>query len=138
MKQFILSAFFFLAAMVTVVATITSCSSDPDSVESPTDASVYVGTWICTSSTDVDEKTNVTTTNLMKGGAISINADGTYSSTVSNFGYSGKYVLSGSKLTVTTNKGQKLSLSISYNSGIMIWEGSANGYRFHYEFSKVK
>lgn len=136
MKHFILSAFFFLAAMVAVVATCTSCSSDSDDIETPSDPSVYAGTWVCTSSTDVSEKTGESISNHFKGESITIKSDGTYTSSAVNFGYKGKYVVNGSSLTVNTSTGQTLSLSIAYRSGTMIWEGSANGYRFHYEFSK--
>lgn len=135
MKQFLLSALFSLAAIALIVTFNTSCSSDGDSADAP-DSSVYVGTWICSSSTDVSEKTGESILNHFKGESITINSDGTYTSTSANFGYNGKYVLKGSRLVVTTSTGQSLSLSISYHSGTMIWEGSANGYRFHYEFRK--
>lgn len=136
MKKLFLSALISMAAIVFVTTFNTSCSSNSDDIETPTDVSVYIGSWICTSSTDVNEKTGDPLSDKLKGETITIKSDGTYTSSSSNFGKTGKYVLNGNILTVTKNDGQTLMISISYHSGSMIWEGSANGYRFHYEFSK--
>lgn len=136
MKRFFLSALFFIAAFMFVTTFLTSCSSNSGDIEAPVDASIYIGSWVCTSSTDVNEKTGHSSSNLLKDQSIVINSNGTYTSSSANFGYKGTYTLVGNTLTVITNTGQTIILSISYRSGIMIWEGSVNGYRIHYEFSK--
>ena len=56
-----------------------------------------VGTWMCTQSTDTQQGQSYQ--GLMVGKEVTINANGTYTSTASTFGYTGTYTVSGNKIT---------------------------------------
>lgn len=116
-----------------------SCGDD-DKSESPTYTdgaliSKAIGSWMCTSSTDSQQ--GQTYTGLMVGKEVTINANGTYTSTAPTFGYAGTYSVSGNVITAKSNSGATFVITVSISGSTMTWEGTAiNGVTFKYTFKR--
>jgi hypothetical protein len=94
-----------------------------------------VGTWMCTQSTDTQQGQSYQ--GLMVGKEVTINANGTYTSTASTFGYTGTYTVSGNKITAHSNSGGTFVITVSISGERMTWNGTAsNGVSFNYVFEK--
>lgn len=92
-----------------------------------------VGTWMCTSSTDSARGASVD--GLMVGKQITINNNGTYTSTASTFGYSGTYTIKGNSITAKSDNGDTFVVTVTISGDKMTWNGTAsNGTSFHYVF----
>lgn len=92
-----------------------------------------VGTWMCTSSTDSARGASVD--GLMVGKQITINNNGTYTSTASTFGYSGTYTVKGNSITAKSENGDTFVVTVTISGDKMTWNGTAsNGTSFHYVF----
>ncbi len=92
-----------------------------------------VGTWMCTSSTDSARGASVD--GLMVGKQITINNNGTYTSTASTFGYSGTYTIKGNSITAKSENGDTFVVTVTISGDKMTWNGTAsNGTSFHYVF----
>ena len=92
------------------------------------------GTWTCTASTD--SKDGKTTTGYMVGKSITINEDGSFSSTASTIG-NGTWVLKGNQITAKNTSGNTFSATLSVSGSTMKWNGTTNyGYSFDYTWKK--
>lgn len=92
-----------------------------------------IGTWMCTQSNDT--AMGYSYDGLMVGKQVTINSDGTYTSTASTFGYEGTYVVNGNKITAKSSKGDTFVVNVNINGNTMTWDGTAsNGTTFHYVF----
>ena len=119
-----------------MVVVITACSGDNN--DGNIDVNQAVGTWMCIQSTDTYRGQSVT--GLLVGTEITINADGTYTSTASSstsvMGKSGTYTINGNTITARTS-GYTFVMTASFNGNRMTWDGTAtNGVNFHYVFQK--
>lgn len=120
--------------MVMTMSLTMGCSKDSD--DSPKDSELVkqaVGTWMCTESTDTQQN-GASYSGLMIGKQVTINSDGTFTSTASTFGYSGTYTISGNKITAKSSSGTFV-VTVSIAGDRMTWDGTAsNGVRFKYVF----
>ncbi len=74
----------------------------------------YVGVWEIISSTDkVGSKTY---TGLMVGETMTINANGTYSSSSSDIGKTGTYTLNGNNIKAKSSSGQTIDATLSLDA----------------------
>ncbi len=90
-----------------------------------------VGTWMCTQSTD--SAMGVSYEGLMVGKQVTINSDGTYTSTAETFGYSGTYIVKGNSITAKSKNGDTFVVTVTISGDKMTWNGTAsNGTSFHY------
>ena len=123
-----------LVLSVTVMF-FTSCSSDDDE-DGNKDVNVQevVGIWTCTASTDkVDGKS---ITGYMVGESITINEDGTFSSTASSIG-NGTWVLNGNKISAKNTSGDTFNATLRISGSTMKWDGtSSQGVSFNYTWKK--
>lgn len=112
-----------------------SCSSDDDG-DGSKDINVQevAGTWTCTASTD--SKDGKTTTGYMVGKSITINEDGSFSSTASTIG-NGTWSLKGNQITAKNTSGNSFSATLSVSGSTMKWNGTTSyGYSFDYTWKK--
>ena len=120
--------------MVMTMSLTMGCSKDSD--DSPKDSEFVkqaVGTWMCTESTDTQQN-GASYSGLMIGKQVTINSDGTFTSTASTFGYSGTYTISGNKITAKSSSGTFV-VTVSIAGDRMTWDGTAsNGVQFKYVF----
>lgn len=135
MKQFkILS----ILLAVLIVPMMVSCGGDDEKDNNPSGDDLIIkasGTWMCTQS--VDTQGSNTFQGLMVGKEITINPNGTYTSTASTFGYSGTYTVSGNKITAHSDAGGTFLINVSINGDRMTWDGTAsNGVSFRYIFER--
>lgn len=119
---------------VVTMAFVTACSSSDDGGGETVDVSKAVGTWYCVSSTD--RAGEYTMSNLFVGHSVTINSNGTYTSTSSSFGTSGSYKINGNKIVVNTNGGRAFMITVSFSGNRMTWNGSGEGVNFTYVFEK--
>lgn len=124
-----------LSIIAVLISCFCSCDKDDDEADT-VDPSVYYGSWVCTASTDTPESGGEAIEGYMVGETITINENGTYSSSASEIGRTGTWSLKGNSLTATTDKGQTIKTNISISSGKMVWDGKTNGFKFHYVFDK--
>ena len=93
-----------------------------------------VGTWKCISSYDVVE--GKTFTDYMKGHYLTVNADGTYTSTSEEMG-NGIYTFQENQFTAKNNKGATFKATVSVDGNQMSMQGSSSyGAEFSYTFEK--
>lgn len=119
--------------LVTMMAVVTSCSSDDDGAKDSELVKQAVGTWMCTESTD--SAAGQTYNGLMVGKQVTINSDGTYTSTASTFGYNGTFTISGNKITAKSSTGATFVVTVNISGDTMTWNGTAsNGTTFRYIF----
>ena len=137
MKQLKLLSIFMLVALMAAFA---SCSKDDDKAEfdDNIDVKLALGTWMCIESTDTYMEQSVK--GQLVGTEITINADGTYTSSaksgVSVMGESGTYTINGNTITAKTT-GYTFVMQASFNGNKMNWKGTAsNGVSFYYVFQK--
>ncbi len=115
--------------------TIACSSKDDESNDSPFNINDAIGTWMCIQSTDTYQ--GYSQTGLLVGAEITINNNGTYTSTSSNFGYNGTYTTNGNKITAKSVSGSTFVVTVSISGSKMIWKGTAsNGVNFDYVFQK--
>ena len=92
-----------------------------------------IGTWMCTESTDSQQGQSYN--GLMVGKEVTINLNGTYTSTAPTFGYTGTYTVSGNKITAKSNSGGTFVITVTISGDKMTWNGTANnGVTFRYVF----
>jgi hypothetical protein len=122
-----------LMLVVLLMPLTMSCSSDDDGAKGEDLVKQAVGTWMCTKSTD--SAAGQSYDGLMVGKQVTINANGTYTSTASSFGYSGTYTISGNKITAKSSSGATFVVNVSISGDTMTWNGTAsNGTSFRYIF----
>ena len=135
MKQFKLLSMLLAILMVPMMV---SCGGDDEKDDNPSGDDLIIkasGTWMCTQS--VDTQGSNTFQGLMVGKEITINPNGTYTSTAPTFGYSGTYTVSGNKITAHSDAGGKFLINVSISGDRMTWEGTAsNGVSFRYIFER--
>lgn len=113
---------------------VSSCKGDDDQDEiiNVKDA---VGTWMCVESQDTSN--GQTYKGLLVGAQITINSNGTYTSTSSNFGSSGTYVINKNTITAKNNYGDTFVVTVVIKDDRMTWDGtSSTGVKFRYVFIK--
>ena len=94
-----------------------------------------IGTWMCIQSTD--SQLGQSYQGLMVGKEVTINANGTYTSTAPSFGYTGNYSVNGNKITAKSNNGSTFVVTVSIIGDVMTWDGTAsNGVTFKYVFQR--
>ena len=132
MEKFIkLMSIIMLAVIVMPMAV--SCSNDES--EEPFDINKAIGTWMCIQSTDT--YMGQSRDGLLVGKEITVNNDGTYTSTSYDFGYSGTYTYSGNKITARNTRGESFVVTVSLSGDKMTWKGTAStGISFRYVFQK--
>lgn len=115
---------------------MTSCSEDSDDGPQGTDlVKQAIGSWMCTESRDTQQN-GVYYDGLMVGKEVTINSDGTYTSTAPTFGYLGTYTISGNQITAKSSSGTFV-MTVSIKGNKMTWTGTAsNGVTFRYVFTK--
>jgi len=135
MKQFKLLSMLLAILMVPMMV---SCGGDDEKDENPSGDDLIIkasGTWMCTQS--VDAMNGQSLQGLMVGKEITINPNGTYTSTAPTFGYSGTYTVSGNKITAHSDAGGTFIINVSISGDRMTWDGTANnGVSFHYIFER--
>ncbi|MBQ5681401.1 MAG: Ig-like domain-containing protein [Bacteroidaceae bacterium] len=123
---------------------ICGCSGDdeeefkPGTPQTSVSVSDAVGTWRCIESEDI--VAGNTYKDRLVGQKITIKNDGTYTSTSTDIGYSGKYTLDSNTNTFTAQKsnGTKIVFTISINGERMTFTGTdtSTGAKFKYVFIK--
>ena len=74
---------------------------------------------------------------LLVGVEITVKSDGTYTSTSTNFGYTGTYTTSGNIITAKSSNSGSFVVAVSISGDKMTWDGTANnGVTFRYVFQK--
>ena len=135
MKQFKLLSMLLAILMVPMMV---SCGGDDEKDDKPSGDDLIIkasGTWMCTQS--VDAMNGQSFQGLMVGKEITINPNGTYTSTAPTFGYSGTYTVSGNKITAHSDAGGTFIINVSISGDRMTWEGTAsNGVSFRYIFER--
>lgn len=121
-----------------MVPMMVSCGDNDEKDNTPSGDDLIIkasGTWMCTQS--VDTQGSNTFQGLMVGKEITINPNGTYTSTAPTFGYSGTYTVSGNKITAHSDAGGTFIINVSISGDRMTWEGTAsNGVSFRYIFER--
>ena len=93
-----------------------------------------VGTWKCISSVDVVE--GKTINDYMKGQSLTVNADGTYTSTSEYMG-NGTYSFQGNQFTAQSNLGAKFTAIVSVSGNQLTMQGTTSySVEFYYIFEK--
>ena len=120
--------------MVMVPVVVACGSDDEDDVARDSDLlKQAIGTWMCTQSRD--SAMGKTYDGLMVGKQVTINANGTFTSTAPTFGYSGTYTIKGNSITATNTNGDTFVLNVTISGDNMTWRGTAsNGTSFQYVF----
>ena len=135
MKQFKLLSMLLAILMVPMMV---SCGGDDEKDDKPSGDDLIIkasGTWMCTQS--VDAMNGQSLQGLMVGKEITINPNGTYTSTAPTFGYSGTYTVSGNKITAHSDAGGTFIINVSISGDRMTWDGTANnGVSFRYIFER--
>lgn len=135
MKQFKLLSMLLAILMIPMMA---SCGGDDEKDDNPSGDDLIIkasGTWMCTQS--VDAMNGQSLQGLMVGKEITINPNGTYTSTAPTFGYSGTYTVSGNKITAHSDAGGTFLINVSISGDRMTWDGTAsNGVSFRYIFER--
>ena len=134
MKQF---KYLSTLLAILMIPMMVSCGDDEkDSTPSGDDLIIKAsGTWMCTQSVDVINGQSYQ--GLMVGKEITINLNGTYTSTADNFGYSGTYTVNGNKITAHSDAGGTFLINVSISGDRMTWDGTANnGVSFRYIFER--
>lgn len=135
MKQFKLLSMLLAILMVPMMV---SCGGDDEKDDNPSGDDLIIkasGTWMCTQS--VDAMNGQSLQGLMVGKEITINPNGTYTSTAPTFGYSGTYTVSGNKITAHSDAGGTFLINVSISGDRMTWDGTAsNGVSFRYIFER--
>ena len=135
MKQFKLLSMLLAILMVPMMV---SCGGDDEKDDKPSGDDLIIkasGTWMCTQS--VDAMNGQSFQGLMVGKEITINPNGTYTSTAPTFGYSGTYTVSGNKITAHSDAGGTFIINVSISGDRMTWDGTANnGVSFRYIFER--
>ena len=112
-----------------------SCSKD-DENEQPFNVADAVGTWMCVESSDTSY--GQTYDGLLVGAQITINSNGTYTSTASSFGAVGSYVVNENTITARNKSGDTFVVKVTIKDNRMTWEGTAStGVKFKYLFNRV-
>lgn len=114
---------------------LSSCSKDDENVE-PLNIADAVGTWMCVESSDTSY--GETYDGLLVGAQITINSNGTYTSTASSFGTTGSYVVNENTITARNKRGDTFVVKVTIKDNRMTWEGTAStGVKFRYLFNRV-
>ena len=93
------------------------------------------GTWMCVKSTDTYQGRSVD--DLLVGAEITINSNGTYTSTAESFGRSGTYTYNGETFTAKNTNGDTFVVKVTVKGNDMNWVGTAsNGVSFNYGFKR--
>jgi hypothetical protein len=128
--------YYLLLMLVVALPMMMSCSKDSDN-DTPQGAELVkeaVGTWMCTYS--LDSAGGRSYEGLMVGKEVTINSDGTYTSTAQTFGYSGTYTINGNTITAKSSSGTFI-VTVAISGIQMTWNGTAsNGTTFKYVFKK--
>ena len=123
---------------ILVIPMMISCGDDEEKGSSPSGDDLIIkasGTWMCTQS--VDTQNGQAYQGLLVGKEITINPNGTYTSTASTFGYSGTYTVNGNKITAHSDAGGTFLVNVTINGDRMTWDGTAsNGVIFRYVFER--
>lgn len=125
MKKF----FTIISVAILAISALTSCSKDEQKIEN------LYGIWVCTYSLDQDNEDRYE--NVFKDEILIISPQGKYTSTSSEWGYSGTYAVLGNKIKLINSSGEPLSVKFSVNSKSLTLSGNAYGYDFTYKFSRV-
>lgn len=117
---------------------LSSCSKDSNGGGGGSESNLLsraIGTWVCTQSSDVTSGGTIYT-GLMVGKTITIKNNGTYTSTSSDFGYTGTFSISEDVIIAKSNRGT-FKIKATINGNVMTWDGTAsNGVAFKYVFKK--
>ena len=133
MKRFYKWSSWILIVMMLPIMLACGSDGDDDGSRDSELVAKAVGTWMCTQSTDsFDGKTY---DGMMVGKQVTINSNGTYTSTSSTFGYSGTYSIKGNSITARSKDGATFVVTVTINGDKMTWNGTAsNGTTFRYVF----
>ncbi len=129
----IYSIFLILFAIIFCIFLI-SCGKDAEEdYDENFDINKTIGEWYCVQSSDTYN--GQTQFDLKVDETVKINGDGTYSSSLSNFGYSGTYTYEGNYITLKSKTGVTSTVLVSIVDDIMLWKGSYSvGKVFSYSF----
>ena len=123
---------------ILIIPLLVSCGDNDEKASSTSGEDLIIkasGTWMCTQS--VDTQNGQSYQGLMVGKEITINPNGTYTSTTPTFGYSGTYKVSGNKITAHSDAGGTFIINVSISGDRMTWDGTANnGVSFRYIFER--
>jgi len=104
--------------------------------QKPLNVDEMIGTWQCIFS--VDTYMGQSQQGLMVGQMVTINKDGTYTSTSADFGLSGTYTVAGNTVSAQSSAGS-FTMNVRIDGNNMHWSGtSPSGVIFEYNFVKVK
>jgi len=126
--------FLSMMMLVMVLPMVTACKHGDDD---PFDINKAYGTWMCTDSEDYYQ--GYKQEDLFVGAQITINPDGTFTSTSSSFGLVGTYTYKGNQITASSSSGTFiLNVKFDDNYSEMEWRGTtSNGVSFEYDFRRV-
>lgn len=121
--------------MVMALPLLMACGSDDDENDAKVELNQIVGTWMCVKSTDTMH--GISAQDQFVGVRVTINSDGTYSSTAESFGLSGSYAYNGDTFTAQSRGGKTFVINATVGKYDMRWKGTAsNGVSFDYSFKR--
>lgn len=124
--------------MAMILPVMAACGGDDGDDDGARDSELVikaVGTWMCTQS--VDSSGGLSYEGMMVGKQVTINSNGTYTSTASTFGYSGTYSIKGNSITAKSKDGATFVVTVTISGDKMTWNGTAsNGTTFRYVFAR--
>lgn len=131
MKKYFVMLMF--AMMAVFGLTFVSCGDD-DENKSGEITEMY-GLWVCITSEDSWE--GYIAKDQFVGEELTINSDGTYTSTAESFGYVGKWSVSGNSFVAKTSYGKTIKATFSVSGSYMTLSGKTNeGVSFNYHFKR--
>lgn len=99
------------------------------------DITKIVGSWQCTAS--IDKSGGKTYTDYMKNQVLTVNLDGTYSSTSKEMG-NGTYTIQGNTFTAKSSSGRTFTATVTLDGDTMIMDGkTSDGITFKYTLKRV-
>ena len=123
-----------LVVSVTAMSFMACGSDDDEDGDKEINVQEVFGTWTCTASTDNVDGQSIT--GLIVGKSITIDEDGTFSSTASSIG-NGTWVLDGNKISARNTSGDTFDITLVVNGNTMKWNGSSSqGISFNYTWKK--
>lgn len=126
--------FVFSVLAVVFIGSLALISCGDEIGDEPVNVKDCIGTWMCIQSTDNAFGKSVD--GLLVGKEITLNENGTFTSTAASIGTSGVWTLNGNEATAKSDAGTFI-LKIAVSGSTMKWEGTANnGVKFKYTFRK--
>ena len=124
-----------LAVIAVCSFTIVSCGDDDDDKNKAGEITEMYGLWVCITSEDSWQ--GYIAKDQFVGEELTINSDGTYTSTAESFGYTGKWSVSGNSFVAKTSYGKSITATFSVSGNYMTLSGKTNeGVTFNYHFKR--